>query len=103
MNAKLDSRVYPVTAWRFAVGSSGGDQQVALLQIAYAKDVAALSTSLAVYPSNEATLLSAREGGPFAGCISATANLNAADCALAYHDGDEAVLKAKRDASSTAC
>ena len=39
MSAKLESRVYPVTAWRFAIGSSGGDQQVALLQIAYAKDV----------------------------------------------------------------
>jgi len=60
--------------------------------IAYAKEIAALSPTLAVYPSNEATLLSARPGGPFAGCISATANLNAADCALAYHHGDEAAL-----------
>ena len=39
MSGKLDSRVYPVTAWRFAIGSSGGDQEVALLKIAYAKDV----------------------------------------------------------------
>jgi 4-hydroxy-tetrahydrodipicolinate synthase len=60
--------------------------------VAYAKEIAALSPSLAVYPANEATLFSARAGGPFAGCISATANLNAADCALAYHRGDEAAL-----------
>lgn len=61
--------------------------------VAYALEIAALSASVAVYPSNEATLLSARPGGAFAGCISATANLNAADCALAYHDGDEAALE----------
>ena len=61
--------------------------------IAYARDIAALSPALAVYPSNEATLLLARSGGPFAGCISATANLNAADCALAYHGGDKAALE----------
>ncbi|MDB5482622.1 MAG: 4-hydroxy-tetrahydrodipicolinate synthase [Caulobacteraceae bacterium] len=61
--------------------------------VAYAREIAALSPSLAVYPSNEAILLSARAGGPFAGCISATANLNAADCALAYHRGDEAALE----------
>jgi 4-hydroxy-tetrahydrodipicolinate synthase len=35
----------------------------------------------------------ARSGGPFAGCISATANLNAADCALAYHVGDPVALE----------
>jgi 4-hydroxy-tetrahydrodipicolinate synthase len=61
--------------------------------LAYAKEIAALSPSLAVYPSNEATLPLARSGGPFAGCISATANLNAADCALAYHGGDQAALE----------
>ena len=61
--------------------------------VAYAQEIAALSPSLAVYPSNEATLLSARPGGPFAGCISATANLNAPDCALAYRGGDEAALE----------
>ncbi|MHB8529494.1 MAG: dihydrodipicolinate synthase family protein [Caulobacteraceae bacterium] len=61
--------------------------------LAYAREIAAITPSLAVYPSNEATLLSARPGGPFAGCISATANLNAADCALAYHRGDEAALE----------
>lgn len=61
--------------------------------LAYAREIAAISPSLAVYPSNEAALPLARSGGPFAGCISATANLNAADCALAYHDGDEAALE----------
>ena len=61
--------------------------------VAYAREIAAAHPSIAVYPSNEATLLSARAGGPFAGCISATANLNAADCALAYHIGDEAALE----------
>ncbi|MDB5430001.1 MAG: 4-hydroxy-tetrahydrodipicolinate synthase [Caulobacter sp.] len=60
--------------------------------LAYAHEIAALSPSLDVFPSNEATLLMARSGGPFAGCISATANLNSADCALAYHQGDEAAL-----------
>lgn len=61
--------------------------------VAYAKEIATAHPSIAVYPSNEATLLSARAGGPFAGCISATANLNAADCAPAYHNGDEAALE----------
>jgi len=61
--------------------------------VTYAREIAAISPALAVYPSNEATLLSARSGGPFAGCISATANLNAVDCALAYHNGDEAALE----------
>ena len=60
--------------------------------VAYAREIATMHPSMAVYPSNEATLLSARPGGPFAGCISATANLNAADCALTYSDGDEAAL-----------
>lgn len=61
--------------------------------IGYAKQVAAISPFLAVYPSNEASLFLARSGGPFAGCISATANLNAPDCALAYRRGDEAALE----------
>jgi len=60
--------------------------------IAYARQIAALSTHLDVFPSNEAHLMLARDEGPFAGCISATANLNAVDCALAYHHGDKAAL-----------
>jgi 4-hydroxy-tetrahydrodipicolinate synthase len=58
----------------------------------YAREVAAISPSLDVFPSNEGTLMDARNGGPFAGCISATANLNSKDCAKAFHDGDTAAL-----------
>jgi len=46
-----------------------------------------------VFPSTEAILLDAR-GGAFAGCISATANLNADLCARAFHGGDAAALEA---------
>lgn len=59
---------------------------------AYARSIAALSPQLAVFPSNEANLRFTKEGGPFAGCISATINLNAADCAEAYRNGDEQAL-----------
>ena len=46
-----------------------------------------------MFPSTEAVLLEAR-GGAFAGCISATANLNADLCARAFHGGDAAALDA---------
>jgi 4-hydroxy-tetrahydrodipicolinate synthase len=59
----------------------------------YAREVAAIDPDFKVFPSTEAVLLEAR-GGPFAGCISATANLNADLCARAYHDGDKAALDA---------
>jgi 4-hydroxy-tetrahydrodipicolinate synthase len=58
----------------------------------YAREAAALKRGFAVFPSNEATLLEARTG-VFAGCISATANLNADLCARGFHAGDEAALK----------
>ncbi len=58
----------------------------------YAKEIAAIDPAFAVFPSNEAVLLDARRGD-FAGCISATANLNAPFCARAFHDGDEVALK----------
>jgi len=61
--------------------------------MAYARSAAAISKDFTVFPSNEATLLEAR-GGAFAGCISATANCNADLCARAWHNGDEAALKA---------
>ena len=61
--------------------------------MAYARDAAAIAADFAVFPSTEAALLEARSG-PFAGCISATANLNADLCARAYRDGDAAVLAA---------
>jgi 4-hydroxy-tetrahydrodipicolinate synthase len=57
--------------------------------LAYAREIAALDPSLAVFPSNEAVLTEARTGA-FAGCISATANLNADLCAKAFRDGDRA-------------
>ena len=44
-----------------------------------------------VFPANEATLLEGR-AGLFAGCISATCNLNADLCAKAWHAGDAEAL-----------
>jgi len=46
---------------------------------------------LSVFPANEATLLEGRSG-LFAGCISATCNLNADLCARAWHAGDAEAL-----------
>lgn len=60
--------------------------------LAYAGQVAAISREIRVFPSNEAVLLRAR-GGEFAGCISASANVNAPFCARAFHDGDEQALE----------
>jgi 4-hydroxy-tetrahydrodipicolinate synthase len=57
----------------------------------YARGIAALDPALAVFPSNEACLEEARSG-VFAGCISATANVNAALCAAAFHEGDSRAL-----------
>jgi 4-hydroxy-tetrahydrodipicolinate synthase len=59
--------------------------------LGYAKQVAAIAHGFRVFPSNEATLLEARSG-VFAGCISATANLNAHLCAKAFHAGSEEAL-----------
>jgi 4-hydroxy-tetrahydrodipicolinate synthase len=61
--------------------------------MAYARDAAAISKDFKVFPSTEAVLLDARDGA-FAGCISATANLNADLCARAFHGGDAAALEA---------
>jgi 4-hydroxy-tetrahydrodipicolinate synthase len=58
----------------------------------YAREVAAIDPSFKVFPSTEAVLLEARAGA-FAGCISATANLNADLCARAFHSGDAAALE----------
>ena len=57
----------------------------------YARAAAAVSPRFKVFPSTEAALPDARSG-PFAGCISATANLNADLCARAYRSGDAAAL-----------
>jgi 4-hydroxy-tetrahydrodipicolinate synthase len=59
--------------------------------MAFAREAAALSKSFKVFPSTEAALMEAR-AGTFAGCISATANLNADLCATAYHSGDQTIL-----------
>jgi len=61
--------------------------------MAYARSAAAISPDFAVFPSTEAALLEAR-GGTFAGCISATANLNADLCARAWRAGDAGALDA---------
>jgi 4-hydroxy-tetrahydrodipicolinate synthase len=60
--------------------------------MAYAREAAALSKSFSVFPSTEAVLLEARAGA-FAGCISATANLNADLCARAWRSGDATALE----------
>jgi 4-hydroxy-tetrahydrodipicolinate synthase len=59
----------------------------------YAREAAGITPRLKVFPSTEAALCEARSG-LFAGCISATANLNADLCARAYRSGDAAALSA---------
>jgi 4-hydroxy-tetrahydrodipicolinate synthase len=61
--------------------------------MAFARSAAAIARDFAVFPSTEAALLEARRGD-FAGCISATANLNADLCARAWKGGDSAALDA---------
>jgi 4-hydroxy-tetrahydrodipicolinate synthase len=61
--------------------------------MAYARQAAALAPGFLVFPSTEAILLEARSG-VFAGCISATANLNADLCASAWRSGDTRALEA---------
>jgi len=57
----------------------------------YARAAAAIAPRFKVFPSTEAALPQARSG-PFAGCISATANLNDDLCGRAYRSGDIAAL-----------
>jgi len=59
--------------------------------MAYAREVAGISSAFDVFPSTEAVLIEARAGA-FAGCISATANLNADLCARAWRSGDAGAL-----------
>jgi 4-hydroxy-tetrahydrodipicolinate synthase len=59
--------------------------------MAYAREAAGLSPDFKVFPSTEAALPQARSG-LFAGCISATANLNADLCGRAWRSGDTAAL-----------
>jgi len=80
---------------RRLIGAHGG--RIAGLKdssgdMAYAREAAAIDPNFRVFPSTEAVLLEAR-GGAFAGCISATANVNSDLCARAYHGGDAAALE----------
>jgi 4-hydroxy-tetrahydrodipicolinate synthase len=59
----------------------------------YARSAAAIAKDFAVFPSTEAALIEARSGA-FAGCISATANLNSDLCARAWTQGDTVALDA---------
>jgi 4-hydroxy-tetrahydrodipicolinate synthase len=59
--------------------------------MAYAREAASILPRFKVFPSTEAVLAEARTG-VFAGCISATANLNADLCARAFRTGDAAAL-----------
>lgn len=61
--------------------------------MAFARSAAAIGKDFAVFPSTEACLLDARKG-EFAGCISATANLNADLCQRAWASGDAAAYEA---------
>jgi len=61
--------------------------------MAFARAAAAVSPDFAVFPSTEACLIEARSGD-FAGCISATANLNADLCGRAWTQGDTTALDA---------
>jgi 4-hydroxy-tetrahydrodipicolinate synthase len=62
----------------------------------YAREAAGVQKGFKVFPSTEACLIEARTG-IFAGCISATANLNADLCQQAWASGDTAA----RDAAVT--
>jgi 4-hydroxy-tetrahydrodipicolinate synthase len=57
----------------------------------YAREAAGIAKGFEVFPSTEACLLEARSG-IFAGCISATANLNADLCQRAWSGGDQTAL-----------
>ncbi len=74
-----------------------GDRIVGLKDLsgdmAYAREVAGVAAGFQVFPSTEAALMEARSGA-FAGCISATANLNADLCARAWRIGDALALDA---------
>ena len=86
-HAKLIRRLLAAHGGRIVgLKDSSGD-------MAYAREAAAIDPDFRVFPSTEAVLLEAR-GGAFAGCISATANLNSDLCARAYHGGDAAALEA---------
>jgi 4-hydroxy-tetrahydrodipicolinate synthase len=61
--------------------------------MAYARAAAGIVAGFQVFPSTEAALIEARSG-VFAGCISATANVNADLCARAWRHGDTEAYEA---------
>jgi len=85
-NPKLIRRLLDAFGARIAgLKDSSGD-------MTYAREAAAISPGFRVFPSTEAVLLEARAGA-FAGCISATANLNADLCQRAWRLGDGVALE----------
>jgi 4-hydroxy-tetrahydrodipicolinate synthase len=84
-HVKLIKRLLDAFGGRLAgLKDSSGDMP-------FAREAAAISPSFKVFPSTEAVLLEARSGA-FAGCISATANLNADLCQRAWSRGDTVAL-----------
>jgi 4-hydroxy-tetrahydrodipicolinate synthase len=61
--------------------------------LGFSREAAKAAPGFKVFPSSEEALIEARSG-LFAGCISATSNLNADLCARAFHSGDVAGLAA---------
>ena len=59
--------------------------------LAFSRKAAKAAPGFKVFPSSEEALIEARLGG-FAGCISATSNLNADLCGRAFHGGDTSAL-----------
>ena len=59
--------------------------------LSYAREAATVAPGFRVFPSSEVALMEARSG-VFAGCISATVNLNPDLCARAFHGGDARAL-----------
>jgi 4-hydroxy-tetrahydrodipicolinate synthase len=86
-HVKLLARLLDAHKGRIAgLKDSSGD-------MAYAREAAGVAKGFDVFPSTEACLIEARSG-IFAGCISATANLNADLCQTASASGDTAALDA---------
>ena len=86
-HVKLLARLLDAHKGRIAgLKDSSGD-------MAYAREAAGVAKGFDVFPSTEACLIEARSG-IFAGCISATANLNADLCQTAWASGDTAALDA---------
>jgi len=92
-NSGLPWSVALIRRLRDAFGSRIAGLKDSSGNMAYAREAAGVAKDFAVFPSTEAALPEARTG-TFAGCISATANLNADLCARAWRDGDNAALEA---------